>query len=564
MATDHTGNVQPTIDAEEHDSKNTQAKKASLFGYLPGSDELVRISAEDAGGGEYVLKTSATISGDVTVNANTEYTEGDTDASITGIAFMWEDTSDTLRAVSAARPLPVSVTGGGDASAANQTTMIGHIDGIETLLGTIDTDTGNIASTLSDIDSGKLEESTFTGRVGEVQATPTANTLLGRLKDIDDALGGTITVDGSGATQPVSGTVTANLGATDNAVLDAIDAVLDTIKVDTEAIETAVEAIQAGQLADGHNVTVDNASIAVTNAGLTELAAAINASELDVNIASDSVGIGGGTQYDDADADATPTGTVAMGTDGSNVYALASDTDGHLQVDILSAPEIAINDGGNTITIGGTVDLGATDNAVLDAIAASVDAVDTNTDDVATATNQSTIIGHIDGIETLLGTIDADTSDIHTNTDTLAGAVDGSEMQVDIVTIPEVAINDGGNVITVDGAVTANLSATDNAVLDTIASNTEQRGSSSSVTAVADTASSTQLLASNADRLEATITNDSSADLYVKLGTTASATSYTVKLGQHETYIVDKYTGRIDGIWASNPDDGSARITEIT
>ena len=48
-------------------------------------------------------------------------------------------------------------------------------------------------------------------------------------------------------TQPVSGTVTANLSSTDNTVLDniltkntEIDAVLDTIKVDTEAIETAV------------------------------------------------------------------------------------------------------------------------------------------------------------------------------------------------------------------------------------------------------------------------------------------------------------------------------------
>ncbi len=39
----------------------------------------------------------------------TEYTEGDTDASITGSAILWEDTSDTLRAVSAAKPLPVDV-----------------------------------------------------------------------------------------------------------------------------------------------------------------------------------------------------------------------------------------------------------------------------------------------------------------------------------------------------------------------------------------------------------------------------------------------------------------------
>lgn len=42
----------------------------------------------------------------------TQYTEGDTDASITGTAMLWEDTSDTLRSVSAAKPLPVNVVSG--------------------------------------------------------------------------------------------------------------------------------------------------------------------------------------------------------------------------------------------------------------------------------------------------------------------------------------------------------------------------------------------------------------------------------------------------------------------
>lgn len=51
----------------------------------------------------------------------------------------------------------------------------------------------------------------------------------------------------------------------------------------------------------------------------------------------------------------------------------------------------------------------------------------------ATAANQSTIIGHVDGVETLLGTIDADTSSIATNATTIAGAVSGTEMQVDVV-----------------------------------------------------------------------------------------------------------------------------------
>lgn len=42
----------------------------------------------------------------------TQYTEGDTDASITGTAVLWEDASDTLVAVSAAKPLPIGDAGG--------------------------------------------------------------------------------------------------------------------------------------------------------------------------------------------------------------------------------------------------------------------------------------------------------------------------------------------------------------------------------------------------------------------------------------------------------------------
>jgi len=44
--------------------------------------------------------------------AGTEYTEGATDSTITGSAILWEDASDTLRAVSVAKPLPVQVASG--------------------------------------------------------------------------------------------------------------------------------------------------------------------------------------------------------------------------------------------------------------------------------------------------------------------------------------------------------------------------------------------------------------------------------------------------------------------
>lgn len=69
----------------------------------------------------------------------------------------------------------------------------------------------------------------------------------------------------------------------------------------------------------------------------------------------------------------------------------------------------------------------------------------------ATAANQTTLIGHVDGVETLLGTIDADTS-------TLAGAVAGTEMQVDVLTMPTV---------TVTGTVTASGPLTDTQLRNT-------------------------------------------------------------------------------------------------
>lgn len=91
------------------------------------------------------------------------------------------------------------------------------------------------------------------------------------------------------------------------------------------------------------------------------------------------------------------------------------------------------------------------------------------------------------------------------------------------------------------------------------------RAATSNVTSVADTASSTTLLASNANRLGASIHNTSSAVLYVKFGTTASATDFTVRMAQYDYYEVpDGYTGRIDGIWATDPGDGAAKITELT
>lgn len=89
------------------------------------------------------------------------------------------------------------------------------------------------------------------------------------------------------------------------------------------------------------------------------------------------------------------------------------------------------------------------------------------------------------------------------------------------------------------------------------------RSSTPTQSSVASSASSVSLLVANADRIGATIYNDSSVALFVKLGATASATSFSKKLAAGEYYEVPAcYAGAIDGIWESAT--GNARITELT
>lgn len=91
----------------------------------------------------------------------------------------------------------------------------------------------------------------------------------------------------------------------------------------------------------------------------------------------------------------------------------------------------------------------------------------------------------------------------------------------------------------------------------------EATNATSSVTQVASSATNVTLKASNASRRGLSVHNDSTAILFLKLGATASATSYTVKMAANAHYEVPfNYTGVVDGIWASA--NGNAYVTEIT
>src|SRR3990172_7781042 len=89
----------------EHDDSDIAGKKVKLLARESVTDK--RLTATTSSG---KVGLDINISGsDVALGGGTQYTEGDIDSSITGTAVLWEDTSDTLRPVSATKPLPVDL-----------------------------------------------------------------------------------------------------------------------------------------------------------------------------------------------------------------------------------------------------------------------------------------------------------------------------------------------------------------------------------------------------------------------------------------------------------------------
>ena len=166
--------------------------------------------------------------------AGTEYTEGNTDATITGSAILWEDASDTLRAVSAAKPLPVSqqgtvavtdnggsltVDGGVSLSAPLPagTNNIGDVDVLTLPAVALDSASlaaletiqiGNFPATQNVADGGGslTVDGTVTANAGTGPwpVTDNGGSLTVDSAQLPTLVSGRLPVDGSAVTQPVS------------------------------------------------------------------------------------------------------------------------------------------------------------------------------------------------------------------------------------------------------------------------------------------------------------------------------------------------------------------------
>ena len=92
-------------------------------------------------------------------SSGTQYTEGDTDTTITGDAILWEDGSDTLRAVSVAKPLPIQPGTGVTFGLAAGTNGIGKL-------------TANSGVDIGDVDVTSVTPGTAASSLGKAEDGP--------------------------------------------------------------------------------------------------------------------------------------------------------------------------------------------------------------------------------------------------------------------------------------------------------------------------------------------------------------------------------------------------------
>lgn len=89
------------------------------------------------------------------------------------------------------------------------------------------------------------------------------------------------------------------------------------------------------------------------------------------------------------------------------------------------------------------------------------------------------------------------------------------------------------------------------------------RAGTAAVTRVPSSVDAVQILAANPDRLRLLVYNESTQTLYLKYGSGASSTSYTVQLASGDYFeCPGRYTGLVTGAWAGA--NGAAMVTELT
>jgi hypothetical protein len=140
----------------------------------------------------------------------------------------------------------------GASTAANQTTLIGHVDGIETLLGTIDADTGALAATVSGTEV----------QVDVVAALPAGTNAIGKL-----AANSGVDIGDVDVTSLVPGTSATSLGKAVDSVAGATDTGVAALFIRDDTLSTITPA--DGDYAPGRVDSTGAQWVAVASGSVT-------------------------------------------------------------------------------------------------------------------------------------------------------------------------------------------------------------------------------------------------------------------------------------------------------
>lgn len=403
----------------------------------------------------------------------TQYTEGDTDASITGTAILWEDAANTLVTVNSAKPLPISGAITGTVSVSNM------IPAVETGLATsakqladghnvtIDNSTGGSAVNIQDggntitVDgavttSGTVTEASASAIKTAVEALD--NAVDGNYLNVNLNVAGTDVNSGAGTEANALRVTIANdstglISIDDNGGAITVDGTVAVTNAGITSIDGKITACNTGAvvISSGTITTITN-SVAVTNAGITTIAGAVTGTEMQcdvltmptITVNSHAV-TNAGTFAVQVDGNAlTSLQLIDNAVDGNylNVNLNVAGTDVNsgagteanaLRVTIAndSTGVLSIDDNGGAITVDGTV----TATHGITGIAHGVQVVTTAGTDVALAAStpckRVTIQAQTDNTSWIaVGTSGVDAT-IATGTGVMLGAGDAYELEID-------------------------------------------------------------------------------------------------------------------------------------
>lgn len=329
-------------------------------------------------------------------SSGVQYTEGDTDATITGTAVMWEDAANTLVAASAAKPLPVSasIDTAGLATSAKQDTL-------DTSVNTLLKPASTLAAVTSITNVVHVDDN-----AGSLTVDGTVDVTNAGLTELAAAINASSQVDvniaASGATVPISGTVTAELSATDNAVLDDIAADTEAIKTSLAGTITVTGGGGGVQYTEGDTDATITGTAALVEGSANALAV-LTQPLTDTQLRATAVPVSGTFYQATQPVSFTGSGDVATQTTLAAMNAkMVTGTDiGDVTINnSTGAAAVNIQDGGNVITVDGTV---AVTNADLATLAGSVSATHMQADVLTLPANASVNVAQINGVTTLMG-----------------------------------------------------------------------------------------------------------------------------------------------------------------